>query len=324
VLARFGGAIVLLALSCASLSGDSIYTNYFGPSSSYEVNTLTTNFLPPGSSTVLTQAEWGLTSLAFDLPFQYHGSASGTGVVNNAVGDPCGNSCTYDNGSGGYSTNIVISTADSYAGGEVDPALGIMRAQAWAAAAETKVSYVASADSTVGFGDTLTLSKAGTITLSGSLDGSVILNGSGGGSWELFFAFFNPLSLADCTTDGPACYGSTYGGVDILDPNIAGSPAVPFSTSISLPEGNTTLVAWLELMDGAGEGSSGVADEQFINTLQFSITPQSGVTVDSLLGIPTDGPVSSSPVPEPSSWLLAASAIAAVLAMESRRRRKAN
>jgi hypothetical protein len=163
-----------------------------------------------------------------------------------------------------------------------------------------------------GFADTVTLSQAAAVTISGELDGLIWAPYSTG-RMQLAFEFYDPTKVqyrfgsdfpylwldgAFWITDTYSCAGPC---VVVTDPSPV---SYPFSESVNLPAGNTTLYAYLLVQSGAFE-------EDFTNTLQFSLSGPPGVTITSQQGIP----IGVSSTPEPGALLLAAAGVVALLAV---------
>ena len=273
----------LLVLSCAPLMASSIYCAsqtgaicYLNPGNYVDPIAINSGFLglSPGISSIQVN---GFSS----FPLQVYGS--GTLQAVNPVGGCVGGFCGTLGGS--------PVSGSGPGGGEavVIPSAGTIKAAA--------VNGTAIA----GFGDTLTLSQAGAITLNGNLTG---LSSLTQGQWSLRMGieFYDPSSFMACGDGGTATCAYLEGGVQIADtfaclsctygPGDTGALSYPFSTSIDLPAGDTTMFVYLFLQTS----QMGL---DFSDPLQFNLTAPTGDTLTSLDGVPIVGSVSS--VPEPSA-----------------------
>lgn len=243
------------------------------------------------------------------------------GPISSASPGGCGDLGT----TGGPALAVIGSgVAAACAAAVVDPASGALRAAVGASTAPGQ-GYSAFGDAGAAFGDTITLSQAATVTLSGSLEG-YNLGWNSAVEIDMYFAFFDPASFQTClpNTDGAYPCANAYGGIytryAATYPDATGimaesgpEPQYPFSLPVNLPAGNSTLLAGLALYSTSACSvcdltSSGAAALDFSHTLQFGLSAPSGVTITSLDGIPVGG----SAVPEPSSFLLSAPVLALI------------
>jgi hypothetical protein len=281
--------IGLFALSCASLAANSIYCATETPAG--ETGTICDLKAQPVVVNSFDNVPLGFLGLSPGLSsiqvsgFSDFGTAvSGAGTIQ-AVDPPGG--CV-----GGFCTGGGVAVAGGSAGGGeavVNPSGGIIQAA------------VSNGTAIAGFGDTLTLSQAGTITLNGSLTGFMSLN-QGSGSLKMAFEFYDPSSFEACGDDGSSTCADLEGGVTVGDflqclgctygPGYDGALSYPFSTTIDLPAGATTMFVYLFLQTS----SIGL---DFSDPLTFSVTAPAGDTLTSLDGIPI-----SSSTPEPSTFTL--------------------